>query len=96
MSTKIKPVRKYDRWGLKFVFDYEWKQFTFRLAWKPLLVLEDIYHKLWWKNFMDTYKWFPKNNNDTMKTAIWYTKTMLNMLSTCSKEPFVVYVKDQN
>lgn len=91
MTTKRYPKRKYDAGWMKFVFEDWDKEYTIRFSWKPLVVLEHVYTKLWWKDFMDTYNKYPMNKDEKMTTAIWYVNALLDMLSECELSPLVVY-----
>lgn len=77
---KIIPNTWQDEWWIKFHFNDNGKHYTIRFWWKPILLLEALYNKRWWKDFYHVY--------NMCKTQEWKNK-----LETTDKNTYDLLVK---
>ena len=108
MSNKLYPKFAFDKW-LKWYYDSWDKHYTLRLAWNPMILLQGVYEKLWWTDFIRIYNiikeskwWLPIPEADThsvgiMRTAIKQTNEMLDVFQYVGNSwisLFVIYEND--
>lgn len=99
---KIIPKRWVDS-SINFKFKYKNCTFTIRLAWKPLILLEQLYIDAWGKDFKRVYE-LAKTNPEGLtskemkafKYAYNTTKAVLNALNNSEITPLVVYARDKD
>lgn len=95
MPEKIYLKTSYDKWGIKFYFDDMDSHYTLRFAWKPLLILEEMYNYLGWPWTIgeDDY------DKEIAKDAGEYIEAFLTIMKDISKRwlsPIVVYKNKRN
>lgn len=99
---KIIPKKWVDS-SINFKFKYKNCTFTIRLAWKPLVLLEQLYIDAGGKDFKKVYelaKADPKaltpKEREVFKYAYDTTKAVLNALNNSEITPLVVYARDKD
>lgn len=99
---KIYPKVKTEKW-LAFLFKDWNKSYLIKFAWKPMLLIQQIYEDMGWEDFMENYKLAKagkledENVKSTLQWAIDAAKLICNFFKHIwdkGKSPFVVYVSD--
>lgn len=101
VNNKVYPKTSSDARGIKFFFDFEDKHFTIRFSGNPILTLEYLFIKRWWRDFNKVYSdaklWI---QNESTKLLEECGKSVIEMqevfflMDMHKKSPFVVYVND--
>ena len=110
MSNKLYPKIGQDESGKKFFFSSNWKHYTIRFSWRPMILIEQYFILYWWTKevFIDLYN--KLNNKERIDTSMWRYIPMLRkaldrldelnlVLDLCSqsnKSPLVIYENDFN
>ena len=104
-KQKIYPRLSKDK-SIKFVFFDNWRKYTIRFSGNPIFLLEYIYKRKWWNNFLLNYDLIRNHhswqvsleNKRIMKEAVELSDYFLTVLDDMGKDwiaPLVVYIDNE-